>query len=262
MIKEFLSVGLFLVITATAGIGVALLWRRSGRRGRAAAIVCIAAAYLLLTYLISLWATRGGWPEGMFFMMAAVFVVPAAVVVLAVLLIIALFGGEGGRGRRAGLIASFTVLALILLALSFNRYLRFIWYWKDVHNPDPRTRAYAVLMVGETQLKIAEPIVLSAVRDPSPAVRRDAVLALASIDDPDTVEVVREALHDEDAGVREMAVIVLVPLGRGGPRVVTDLKQMLADPDPYVRDAAASGLDGIDRSWRAGPDVPEEYRNP
>jgi hypothetical protein len=262
MIKEFLSVGLFLVITAASGIGVALLWRRSGRGGRATAIIGITAAYLILTYLISLWATRGGWPEGMFFMMAAVFVVPAAVVILVVLLIIALFGGEGGRGRRAGMIASFTVLAVIILALVFNKYLRLAWYWRDIDNPDPNDRAYAILMIGETGLKAAEPMILKAVHDPSPHVRADAILALASMDDPDTVPIVREALFDEDAEVRKMAVDVIVPLGRGGAEVVSDLKRMLDDPDPYVRDAAARGLDGIDRTWRAAPDVPEEYRNP
>lgn len=262
MTKELLSVGLFFVITAVSVFGLALLWRRSGRAGRATGIVGITAGYLILTYLISLWAARGGWPEGMFFMMAAIFVVPTVVVVIAILLIIALFGGEGGSDRRAGMIASFVVLALVLLALVFNRYLRLAWYWTDLDDPDPNKRAYAILMLGETGLEAAEPMILSAAHDPNPAVRKGVVLALSTIDDPDTLGTVRAALSDEDAGVRETAIIAIVPLGRADPEVVGDLKRMLTDPDPHVRDAAASGLTTIDPTWATAPDVPEAYRQP
>jgi HEAT repeat protein len=109
---------------------------------------------------------------------------------------------------------------------------------------------------------LAEPMILSAVHDPNPRVRANAVLALASLDDPDTVSVVRAALSDEDPRVREMAVIAVVPLGRGGPEVVADLKRMLDDPDPGVRDAAARGLDGLAPEWRTGAGVPQEYLRP
>ncbi len=262
MAKEFLSVGLFLILTVAAFIAVARLWRRYGRARRAGGIVVVAAAYLGLAYLISLWAGKGGWPEGMFFMMIAVFVVPAAVFVLVVLLILALFGSDGKSARPVALTVSFTLLGLIILALVFNQYLRLAWYRMDIANPDPDERAYAVLMVGETGLRAAEPMVVSALDDPSPRVRENAVLALASLDDPDTLPLAREALTDEDARVREMAVIVVVPLGRGGPEVVADLKRMLDDPDPYVREAAASGLDGVAPEWRSAPDAPEEYRRP
>ncbi len=262
MVKELFSVGLFLILTAVSAVAVASLWRRRGRAGRAAGIIGTAAVYLALTYLISLWAARGGWPEGMFFMMTAVFVVPVAVIGFAVYLIIALFGGDGTRRRRTGMIVSFSVLAVILLALVFNRHLRLAWYSMDMDSPDPDERARAVLMIGETGLRLAEPAVLSAVHDPNPRVRANAVLALASLDDPDTVSAVREALSDEDAKVREMAVIAVVPLGRGGPEVVSDLKRMLGDPDPLVTDAAARGLDGLAPEWRADPDVPQAYRRP
>ncbi|MBN2223783.1 MAG: HEAT repeat domain-containing protein [Deltaproteobacteria bacterium] len=262
MIKEFLSLGLFLAITAASVVAMVFLWRRPARAGRAAGIVCITAVYLVLTYLISLWATQGGWPDGMFFMMAAVYIVPPAVVAFTILLIVALFGGDGKSRRRTGMIVSFGVLAVILLALVFNKYLRLAWYWMDVDSPDPKERAYAVLMIGETGLKSAEPMILSAINDPSPQVRESAVLALASLDDPETVSVVRSALSDEDPGVRRMAVMAVVPLGRGGAEVVSDLKRMLGDPDPYVRDAAVLGLDGLDPEWRTAPDVPEEYRQP
>ncbi len=262
MIKELLSTGLFVAVTAASILGLVLLWRRTGRAGRAAGIVGITAVYLILTYLLSLWAARGGWPEGMFFMTTAIFVVPSVVVVFSILLIIAVFGGEGGSRRRAGMIASFAVLTLILLALAFNRYLRLAWYWTELDNPDAHKRAYAVLMVGETGLKMAEPMILSAADDPSPAVRKGAMLALVSIDDPTSIDVIRAALADEDAGVRETAVIAIVPIGRGDGRVAADLKRMLADPDPYVRDAAASGLDTIDPAWRNAPDIPEAYRQP
>jgi hypothetical protein len=198
----------------------------------------------------------------MFYMTTAVFVVPSVIVVFSILLIVAVFGGERGSRRRAGMIASFAVLALILLALAFNRYLRLAWYWTQLDNPDARKRAYAVLMVGETRLKAAEPMILSAAADPSPAVRKGAMLALVSLDDPGAIDVVRAALSDGDAGVRETAVIAIVPLGRGDGRVAADLTRMLADPDPYVRDAAASGLDAIDPTWRNSPDAPEAYRQP
>jgi hypothetical protein len=260
MAKEFISVGLFFVLTVAAFIVTARLWRRGGRTRRAAGIVGIAAAYLALTYLVSLWVGKGGWPEGMFFMMIAVFVVPAAVLVLVVLLIMALFGYDGTSRRPIGLIVSFTLLGLIILAAAFNQYLRLAWYRMDINDPDPDERAYAVLMIGETGIAAAGPVIVSALHDPDPHVRENAVLALASLDDPNTLPMAREALADEDAGVREMAVIVVVPLGRGGPEVVADLRRMLDDPDPRVREAAAGGLDGIDPGWRSAPDTPEEYR--
>ncbi len=260
MVKELVTVGIFLIMTAASFAVLARLWRRTGRAGRVAAILGIAAAYCALTYLLSLWAARGGWPEGMFYMVTALFVAVPAVVVFAVLLIVASFGGS--PRRRAGMIASFCVLVLIILAMAFNQYLRLAWYGKDIDNPDPRARAHAVLMAGGTRLRAAEPMVLSVVNDPSPEVRRNAVLALASIDDPETVGVVRDALSDEDPGVREMAVIAVVPLGRGGPEVVGDLKRMLSDPDTRVREAAEGGLDTLDPAWRAAPDVPEAYRTP
>jgi len=262
MTKELASVGIFLLITIVSFYGIVVLWPHRGRAGRAAATVGIGAAYLALTYLLSLWAQAGGWPEGMFFMMAAVFIVPPVVVAFVVILIVALFGG-GDRGWRKIVMAlSFAVLALILLAFAFNTYLRLGWYAKDLDSPDPRVRAYAVLMVGETGLTAAEPMVLAAVHDSSPEVRKNALLALASIDDPETVGVVRTALSDEDPSVREMAIIAIVPLGRGGPEVVADLKRMLTDPDPGVREAAAGSLDSLDPTWRDAPDIPEPYRRP
>lgn len=262
MVKELASVALFLVITVASFYGLALLWKRVGRVGRAVAIVGIAAAYIALTYLISLWAAKGGWPEGMFYMMTALFVAAPAVVVFAVLLIIALFGGSDGRGRRVGMITSFVVLGVILLTLVFNKYVRLAWYGRDLDNPDPGRRGYAVLMIGETRLRAAEPMILEVVNDPNPSVRKDAILALATIDDPGTAAVVRAALFDEDAEVRETAVIAIVPLGRGGPEVMSDLKRMLTDPDPQVREAAEGGLDTLDPAWRTAPDVPQAYRKP
>jgi hypothetical protein len=254
--KEFVSIGIFLIMTAVSFYGLALLWRRLGSAARAAAIVGIAAAYAALTYLLSLWAAQGGWPEGMFFMMTALFVAVPAVVVFAVLLVLALFGGPG-RGRRVGMAVSFIVLGVILVAFAFNGYLRLAWYARDLDNPDPDRRGYAVLMIGQTGLSAAGPMIISAAHDPVPAVRRNAVLALATLDDPDTVAAVREALSDEDAGVREAAVIAVVPLGRGGPEVVSDLKRMLGDPDPGVREAAAGGLDTLDPTIRTAPAVPK-----
>jgi hypothetical protein len=262
MAKELVSVGLFLAITVASFYGLTVLWSRLGRAGRAAAVVGTGAAYCVLTYLISLWAARGGWPEGMFYMMAALFVGVPAVIGFAVLLIIALFGGTGSPGRRAGMITSFVVLGALLLALVFNKYLRLAWYERDLDNPDPGRRGYAVLMLGETRLTAAEPMVRAALNDPNPSVRKDAVLALGTIDDPDTAAAVRGALSDEDAAVREAAAIVIVPLGRGGPEVVSDLKGVLSDPDPRVRGAAEMGLDTLDPSWRTAADIPETYRKP
>ncbi len=260
MVKELASVALFFLITAGSFYGLALSWKRVGRAGRAAVIVGIGAAYPALVYLISLWAARGGWPNGMPYMMVALFVGVPAIVAFAVLLIIALFGG--GSGRRAGMVTSFVVLGVILLTLVFNKYVRLAWYGRDLDNPDPGRRGYAVLMIGETRLRAAEPMIIEAVNDPHPSVRKDAILALATIDDPDTAAVVRAALFDEDAGVRETAVMAIVPLGRGGPEAMSDLKRMLTDPDPQVREAAESGLDTLDPAWRTAPDAPQSYRRP
>lgn len=260
MEKEFLSTGILLLMTALSLAGTAMLWRRVGRAGRALGIIAIAAGYLVAAYLLSVWASAGGWPEGMFFMMVAMVAVPVATIVLLVLLIVALFGGAAGSWRRPAMIASFTVLALILLAIAFNRHLRLAWHRMDLDDPNPDRRAHAVLMLGQTRLKAAVPLVVEAARDEDPSVRENAILSLASIDDTGALPIVRRALSDEDAGVREMAVMAVVPLGRGGPEVTADLKRMLSDPDPGVRKAAEEGLDSIEPNWRTSPDIPETYR--
>jgi hypothetical protein len=260
MIKELICIALFLLINAGSVIGLARLWRYRGRAGRAAGVVGIAAAYVILTYLISLAAAKGGWPEGMPFMMAVMFVGVPAVVAFAVLLILAVFGPGRTPRRRVGMIVSFAVLAVIIASLIFSKHLRLVRYSVDMDDPDPQKRGYAVLMIGGTGLRSAEPMILSAARDKDPTVRKNALLALCTIDDPGTLEVVRAALSDVDAGVRETAVITVVPLGRGGPQVISDLKRMLGDPDPNVREAAAGGLDSLEPGWRAAPDAPVEYR--
>lgn len=262
MLKEVISFGIFLALSALSVYCLMLLRRWKGRINRAAAIIAIAAAYLGLTYLISLWASMGGWPEGMFYMMVVVFIVPPMMVGMAVFLILTLFGGETGGVRRVGMISSFVVLILVIMALVFNRQIRALWYSEHLDSPDPQTRSYAVLMLGGTRVHMAAPTIIRAAGDKDPTVRKNAIIALLTLDDPANLPVVRAALDDEDAGVRKAAVIAILPLGRGGPEVVADLKRMLADPEPSVRMVAANGLDTIDPQWRGRPDTPEEFRLP
>jgi hypothetical protein len=261
MAKEFISLGLFLLLSAGVVFVLVPLWRMSGRAGRAVGVVLIGAAYVALTFVISQWASSGGWPEGMFVIMAAVFVAPVVVLIYLVALIIALFGGgEVRTWRRTALWISFLILALIIAALALNKQIRAAWYQRDLDNPDPHKRGYAVLMLGHTELRSMVPVIVERLGDEDPAVREDALLALCTIDDPKALPAVREALNDPDPGVREKAVTVIVPLGRGGPEVIDDLMRMLADPEARVRDAAVSGLDTIDPQWRERPDVPQAYR--
>jgi hypothetical protein len=261
MAKEFISLGLFLLLSAGAIFGIFTLWRVRGRAGRAAGIALIGAAYVALTFVICQWASAGGWPEGMFVIMAAVFVAPVVVIVCVIALILALFGGaEKKTWQRSALWISFLILALIIAALALNKQIRAAWYQKDLDDPNPHKRGYALLMLGGTELKSMVPVIVDHLADEDPSVRRDALLALSTIDDRTALPAVREALNDPDPGVRETAVTVIIPLGRGGPEVADDLVRMLSDPDEGVRDAAVSGLDTIDPQWRERPDVPQAYR--
>jgi hypothetical protein len=258
MTKELISAGLFILLSAGAVFCLIALWRVPGRARRAAGLVSTGGIYLLFTYLISLWAAKGGWPEGMFTMMAVVFVMPAVMVADVVVLILTLFGGAGVRTwRKAALLLSFLILALLILAFAFNRQIRAAWYQRDLDDPDPNRRGYGLLMLGGTGLSSMVPIISDGLDDTDATVRKDAVLALGTIDDPAALPAVKKALGDEDPGVRAAAAITIVPLGRDRPEVRQDLIRMLSDPDPQVREAAVMGLDTIDPNWRTLHDVPD-----
>jgi HEAT repeat protein len=96
--------------------------------------------------------------------------------------------------------------------------------------------------------------------DRDPAVRRLAVSGVAGYMEQATVRAaVRDRLqHDGDPAVRAEAAEVLAA---AGPEVLPDLRAAIADPDPTVREAAATGIGEIGGS-RATAAVEAIARDP
>jgi HEAT repeat protein len=106
-----------------------------------------------------------------------------------------------------------------------------IWVWsrgRDHFGADERDRLAEVL----------RPV---AMRDPDPTTRAEAIVALVALGVAGAVDLALTALRSSHAGVRQ---IVAAQIGAtGDQRVVDALVVLLDDPDGFVREAATIGLE-------------------
>lgn len=94
MIQELLPVGLLVVLSVLAVVGTVVLWRRWGRRSRVAAMVGMLASYCAVSLWIVDRAQQGGWPNGMFAVLAGFALVPATTLAVAILAVYSAFLGK------------------------------------------------------------------------------------------------------------------------------------------------------------------------
>jgi HEAT repeats len=268
MLKEFLLIGLFIVVTVSGIGGAALSWRIAVRVKRGVAILSLMAIYLLVSYLIARWVGSGGWPEGMIAIPIVVVVALPVALGMFIGAVFALFtGGKPNVLKKIMLVTILSLVGIILLGLAFNKPIRTEWYLRDVENPDPVKRRLAVIMVGKYgsskgnskgSAKVL-PVLLKAVEDEDSGVRESAVFGMMNLGDSGATPAILKALKDESPNVRRAAAYCIVPVGRGEPWLLGVLLPLIHDPDESVREAVVSGLDAVDANWRKGLNVPPQY---
>jgi HEAT repeat protein len=113
---------------------------------------------------------------------------------------------------------------------------------KALKSKDKNVRMHAAIALGRIGDDRAVPHLIEALEDKSPAVRRAASIALGMIGSSVAVDALVKRLKDEDVEVRKAALESLIDLGIGR-KDIEAVKESLADPDPRVRELAATVLE-------------------
>ncbi len=120
---------------------------------------------------------------------------------------------------------------------------------------DPRVRLVVAGVLGEAgAAEFAGPLADTA-DDPDPSVRAAVFYALSQLGQAasEHLAVVRKGLSDEESSVRARAVEAAVAMAPSDSDLAAELAALTGDPDPLVREAAASGALDFARNGATEP---------